>query len=253
MAGTSPAKTKLAGELLPLAVARFFPGQPCACGERVGVRGILWTASLLLLCLGSVLPPGARAAEPVAASQPAPVSADELERLVHTLQDDTARGKLVEELRALIAVQRGAEKEKPAATALFGQLSQQIDALSGEILAGVAMVVDAPRLLGWAHEQMFDNGARRAWSEVAFAFGIIFGLAAVAEWILRWVLSRLLPRLPVRRSDAVLIRASFALLGLVLSVLPILVFAGTAYAALSMTLEPFTRTRITLAILVNAT
>src|SRR6266446_7548295 len=33
--GTSPAKTKLAGELLPLAAARFFPGQPCALRERV--------------------------------------------------------------------------------------------------------------------------------------------------------------------------------------------------------------------------
>jgi hypothetical protein len=79
-----------------------------------------------------------------------PVLVDELERLVHTLQDDAARTKLVEQLRALIAVQRGAETEKPAATALFGQLSQQIDAFSGEILAGVAMVVDAPRLFGWA-------------------------------------------------------------------------------------------------------
>jgi small conductance mechanosensitive channel len=213
------------------------------------VRGILWAAVLALPCL--ILP--ARAAEPATAPQSAPVSADELERLVHTLQDDAARGKLVEELRALIAVQRGAEKEKPAATALFGQLSQQIDAFSGEILAGAAMVVDAPRVLGWAHEQMFDNNARRAWAEAAFAFVLIFGLAAVAEWIARWAISRLLPRLPVRHSDTVLIRASFALLGLVLAVLPILVFAGTAYAALSMTLEPFTRTRITLAILVNAT
>src|SRR5713101_8554133 len=35
MAGTSPAKTKLAGELLPLAAARFFTGQPCALRERV--------------------------------------------------------------------------------------------------------------------------------------------------------------------------------------------------------------------------
>src|SRR5712691_4081208 len=34
MAGTSPAKTKLAGELLPLAAARFFPRQPCAVRER---------------------------------------------------------------------------------------------------------------------------------------------------------------------------------------------------------------------------
>src|SRR6266404_3619483 len=38
MAGTSPAKTKLAGELLPLAAARFFPGQPCASWERGPAR-----------------------------------------------------------------------------------------------------------------------------------------------------------------------------------------------------------------------
>jgi small conductance mechanosensitive channel len=194
-----------------------------------------------------------RAAEPVPASQPAPASVDELERLVHTLQDDTARTKLVEELRALIAVQRSAEKEKPAAAALFGQLSQQIDAFSGEILAGAGMVVDAPRLFGWAREQMFDIAARRLWSEAALAFGLIFGSAGIAEWIVRWILSRLLPRFPVRRSDTRLVRASFALLGLVIGLLPVLVFAGTAYAALSMTLDPFTRTRITLSILVNAT
>ena len=36
--GTSPAKTKLAGELLPLAAARFFPGQPCAMQERDNYR-----------------------------------------------------------------------------------------------------------------------------------------------------------------------------------------------------------------------
>jgi len=90
-----------------------------------------------------------------------PVLVDELERLVHTLQDDAARTKLVEQLRALIAVRRGAETEKPAATALFGQLSQQIDAFSGEVLAGVAMVVDAPRLFGWArpsHELRIADG-----------------------------------------------------------------------------------------------
>jgi len=45
----------------------------------------------------------------------------------------------------------------------------------------------------------------------------------------------------------------FALLGLVLDLLPILVFAGCAYAALSMVVDPLTRTRITLSVLVNAT
>ena len=118
-------------------------------------------------------------------------------------------------------MQRGAEKEKPAATALFGQLSEQIDAFSGEILAGVAMVVDAPRMFGWARVQISDNEARRVWTEAAFAFALIFGLAAVAEWIVRWTFSRLLPHLPVRRRDTRLVRASFALLGLVRGLLPI--------------------------------
>src|SRR5215471_1271937 len=118
-----------------------------------GVRGARWALALLLLCPASVSTP---AAEPAQLTQLAPVSADELERVVDTLQDDSARAKLVEQLRALIAAQRGAQKEKPPAAALFGQLSQQVDALSGEILAGAAMVVDAPRLLGWAHQQISD-------------------------------------------------------------------------------------------------
>ena len=221
--------------------------------EKVRVRGIFWASLLLLFWLPTALSVGARAAEPSPNARPAPVSVDELERLVHTLQDDAARTTLVEQLRALIAVQRGAEAEKPAAAALFGQLSQQIDAFSGEILAGVAMVIDAPRLFGWAREQISDTAARRLWGEAVVAFGLIFGVAVIAEWVVRWTLSRLSLRPPARHRDPRLIRACFALLGLVLDLLPILVFGGTAYAALSMALDPLTRSRITLSILVNAT
>jgi len=103
------------------------------------LRGIFWAAFLLLCCFSTALSTGVRGAEPPPAAQPAPVSVDELERLVHTLQDDSARTKLVEQLRALIAVQRGAETEKPTATALFGQLSQQIDAFCGRTL-GILLV-----------------------------------------------------------------------------------------------------------------
>jgi moderate conductance mechanosensitive channel len=181
------------------------------------------------------------------------VTVDELERLVGTLQDDTARAKLVAELRALIAAQRGLAPEKPAATAMFSQLSQQIDAMTGEILAGVAVIVDAPRLLGWARYQVSDPAARRLWIEAGYAFVLIFGIACFAEWIVRWVLARLIPRLPVRRSDTGSVRAFFALLGLVLDLLPILVFAAVAYTVLPMALEPLTRASITLSVLVNAT
>src|SRR5215472_1654854 len=82
------------------------------CGERVGARSMLRFASLLLLCFISIPLAAVGAAEPPPASQPAPVSADELERLVRTLQDESARAKLVEQLRALIAAQRGCGKRE---------------------------------------------------------------------------------------------------------------------------------------------
>ena len=209
-------------------------------------------ALLLLFCLATILPAAARADTPIPAAQPAPVTVDELERLVDTLQDDAARAKLVAELRALIAVQRGAAAEKPAPEAIFGQLSRQIDALTGEILAGVAVIVDAPRLFAWARDQVFDPAARRLWIEASLAFVLVFGIALIAEWILRLGLRRLVPRLPARRSDTRTVRALFALLGLVLDILPILTFAAVAYTALSMALDPLTRARITLYVLINA-
>ena len=217
--------------------------------RKLGYRACL----LALFCVAFLLPATVRADAPSPAVQPAPVTVDELERLVDTLQDDAARTKLVGQLRALIASQRGAAPEKPAATAMFSQLSQQIDAMTGEILAGIAVIVYAPRLFGWARHQVSDPAARRLWIEASFAFALIFGIAALAEWILRWGLSRLTPRLPVRRSDTRMVRATFALLGLVLDLLPIWVFAAVAYTILSTTLEPLTRARITLSVLVNAT
>jgi len=217
--------------------------------RKLGYRA----AFLLLFCLAILLPAAARAATPAPAAQPAPVSVDELQRLVDTLQDDTARAKLVADLRALIAAQRGGGPQQPTAPAFFAQLSQQIDALTGEILAGAAVIVDAPRMLGWARYQVSDPAARRLWIEAAFAFVLIFGIASVAEGILRWGLGRLAPSLPARRSDTRMIRALFALLGLVLDALPILVFAAIAYTILSTTLEPLTRARITLSVLVDAT
>jgi small-conductance mechanosensitive channel len=217
----------------------------------LGYRAVV----LLLFFVASVPAPAVRADAPPPAAQAAPVSVDELQRLVDTLQDDAARAKLVTQLQALIAAQRGAAAQKPTAVgpALFDQLSQRIDALTGEILAGVAVVIDAPRLAGWVRHQITDPAARRLWSEAALAFALVFGIAFILEWLLRLLLARLVPRLPTRHSDTRPIRALFALLGLVLDALPILVFATVAYSALATMLDPLTRTRITLSVLLDAT
>ena len=211
-------------------------------------------AFLLLFLIATVSASAVRADAPSPAAQAAPVSVDELQRLVDTLQDDTARAKLVAQLHALIAAQRGAAAQTTAVgPALFEQLSQRVDALTGEILAGVAVVIDAPRLVGWMRHQIADPAARRLWSDAALAFALVFGIAFILESLLRLILGRLVPRLPTRRSDTRPIRALFALLGLVLDALPILVFAAVAYSAVAAVLDPLTRTRITLSVLLNAT
>ncbi len=214
------------------------------------MRHTIW---LLLFCALTSLATAARAQSPAATAQPAPVSVDELERLVGTLQDDAARAKLVAQLQALIAAQRGVKAEEPVGVPFFGQLSQQLEAFTGELLAGAAVIVDAPRLLRWARYQVSNPVARHRWIEAGYAFILVFGAAIVVEAAVRWVLSRLLPRFPVRHSDARPVRILFALLHLLFDALPILAFAGVAYTAITMTLDILTPTRITLSVLVDAT
>src|ERR1700674_5381316 len=112
-------------------------------------------AILLLLVL---LP-----AAPASAEAPGVTpSVDELQRLVETLHDDKARAQLVSQLRALIAAQRGADAQHEAASPM-DWLSQRIDQVTGEILAGGSALVDTPRVVAWGRSQLEDETARRRW------------------------------------------------------------------------------------------
>jgi moderate conductance mechanosensitive channel len=210
---------------------------------------------LALFCFVAILPSAAPAATaaPKPAAEPAPVSVDELQRLVDTLQDGTERARLVSELRALIAAQRHAGPKKPEGMELLGRLSRQIDAFTGNILTGAAIVIDAPRLVGWAREQVYDPAARQRWIEAAAALVLVFGAAGLAEWALRWVIARARPKFPVRRRDTRAVRALFALLGLVFDLVPVLAFAAIAYGTVAIALDQLTATRITLSVLAVAT
>jgi small-conductance mechanosensitive channel len=208
---------------------------------------------LACLCLGWAGPAHAQPAapaKPAAAAPTAPgsVSADELARLVGTLQDDKARAQLVEELRGLIAAQRGVEEKEAAANpaTLVGHLSEQVDTVSQEILAAASVVVDAPRLVIWFEEQARDEAARQRWLEVALKLSVIFGFAAVAEWVMQTLLRRPARRLAVRSSDHPLLRLLLVLFCAVLEVLPIFVFAAVAAFIL-----PFTQPRFATAQVAN--
>src|SRR5437879_6101995 len=79
------------------------------------LRAVLLLALLIIAAAPGVSPAAAQSAPaPQPAAAPAPVNAAELERLVDTLQDNAQRARLIEELRALIAAQRGMEAQEEA-------------------------------------------------------------------------------------------------------------------------------------------
>ena len=188
--------------------------------------------------------PPAAAAPPAAA--PAPVSVDELQRLVDTLQDEKQRAQLVDQLQALIAAQRGVEQKQEAQTPAgwLNTLSAEVDSISGEILAAAAVVVDAPRLIGWFRDQATDAHERARWLSIAYHLISTFGAALLADALTRLVLRRVRARLAAHTSDGLLTQLVTAALLLVVDALPVLVFAGTAYVVLPLVGARFTSSHV---------
>ncbi len=196
---------------------------------------------LLLLAIGfagsaaaqSAAAPAASLSAQAPAVPPAPVSAAELERLVNTLQDDGQRARLIDELRGLIAVQRGAEAqaEEAASTTLLGQISQRTEAISQEVLAAAAVVVDVPRLVTWVEQQASDPVLRDFWLDVGLKLLTTFGLALAAEWLMRRVLQR--PRRSLTNGhDYLAVRVALMATRALFDALPVLTFAAVAYIIL---------------------
>jgi small conductance mechanosensitive channel len=182
---------------------------------------------------------------------PAAPSVDELQQLVETLQDDRTRAQFISQLQTLIATRRASVAQQETASPA-GWLSQRVDQLTGEILEGVSVVVDAPRIIAWGRWQVEDDATRQRWLEIGLALVVVFGCAAFAEWMVRRFLMRLLPRPPTRR-DTRGVRLMFALVELVIGALPIVAFAVAAYVVLPVTLPPHSPSRTSLALLVHAT
>jgi small conductance mechanosensitive channel len=215
-------------------------------------RALLGLALLLLL---AAAPAGAAA--PGAVALTAQPSVSELRSLVDTLQDDKARAALVAQLQALLAAQAAAgAAAAPAAPApgdIVAKLQQQLDAFAGEVLAGVAVLLDAPRLVAWVGEQAGSASARAMWQRVIVACIVVFGLAIALEWIVRTVMARARRRIAPRADERPGLRLPFVAVGLTVELLPVAAFAGGAMLGMALTLQSFALGRAAIALLVQAT
>lgn len=170
-----------------------------------------------------------------------PVTADDLQNLVNTIQDPAARKKLVSELQGLIAAQRGVQKTSPshALRNFFASLADGANAIGGEVLAAAAVAVDAPRIVSWIRDQASNEQTRHGWYEVTTRLAVILGLALVADWLV-W----LLMRAPTRRfgalaGEALTWRLVYLLINAIFEALPIAAFAAVAFFVLPLTTKRF--------------
>lgn len=219
---------------------------------------------LILLAVAIFGAPSASAAPPTPApaSAAAVPSAAELQSLVDTLQNDRSRTALLSQLRTLLAAERAARapgliSAAPAAGAVepadvIAELSGRLSALTQELLAGVAVLLDAPRLFSWLEYQIGHPASRALWRSLLLDCTIVFGLALAAEWVVRRALTRLGREPPVLRRDLRLVRFAFAALGLVVEMLPVAAFAGAAAVAMATVLPEFSLGRAAISLLVQA-
>jgi moderate conductance mechanosensitive channel len=219
-------------------------------------------ARLGLLALLALLwwPLPAAAAEPAATAPAAgrpPVAAalpaEDLHALIEGLQDEKGRARLIRQLQALAAAERGADAAAPVEPADFvSEITRRLNAVGGELLAGAAMVLDAPLLIDWANTQIADAQARRRWGEVLLACVVVFGLGVAVEWLLRRLLARF-GREPAAADEKRRgVRVLYTALGLLLELVPVGAFAAAALLALAVMLPPFSMARNGLAELVWA-
>jgi small conductance mechanosensitive channel len=218
------------------------------------IRRSLPLITLLLVVLWLTSASASSASSPAAPSPSAPSpSASELEQLVETLKDDKARAAFLGQLQELIAAKRAVSVTVAEPQDLVAGLSHRINALIEEVLAGVAVVVDAPLLLAWVQGQIENDATRNRWIQVAFSLVIVFGAGLFAEWLVRWLLARVLPRAPALSGKRIAVRVLLVAAGLIVEALPVVAFAGVAVAALAITIPPFALSRYALLGLVQAT
>jgi small-conductance mechanosensitive channel len=208
---------------------------------------------LPVLCAALLLAAADARAQDAAA---APVSAAELEKLVGMLENDAERQRFVEQLKAVIEGQRRTAPAEPAipdrvAARFLGSLSDQIAEFGAGILSAAAFVGDAPKLLQWIGQQAESEWSRQRLTEILGKLALVLLGGWFAEWLAIRALARPRHSLETRDIGEGWARAPYIVLYALIALVPIVVFALTAFAILSA-LAPTRTAALVATALINA-
>lgn len=205
---------------------------------------------------GGALPTAQAGAAIPDASTPPPraLGPREIDDLISAIETPEARERFIARLKTL----RAAAAPPPEETTpdrfggrVIALLSDRIERISGGLVSGATMVLDAPRLASWFRGQMADPRQQDLWFRVLWKVLTVLAVGLVAEWAVRRLLLRPRRAIEGEPRDGVWVRLPFLLARTVLDVVPIAAFAAAAYVVLPL-LEPSQVTRLVTISLVNA-
>lgn len=145
-------------------------------------RMLRQTCAALLLALTVMFPLAA------AAQDGAAVKAEDLQKLVATLENDGDRQKLVGQLKTLLAAQRQTAPE--AETGVLASVTERLESLGDEVMDAVGVLRDLPRLAAWIGHQAADPVLRDRWLDTAGRLLALLAVAIAADQILMRLLRR---------------------------------------------------------------
>ncbi|MFT5485536.1 MAG: small-conductance mechanosensitive channel [Paracoccaceae bacterium] len=197
-----------------------------------------------------------QAREKRAALEAAGIEGADVDNLITTLEDPAAREKLVTQLKALKVVGKTgtAVDEKPPSRIggrVVESLSEKIDAVSGQLVGGAELLLNAPNIISWLERQIKVPENRDRWLQVLWRVIAILLAGFVAEWIVRRLLSRTRSAIEGQDRDSVWLRLPFLIARTFIDIVPIAAFAAAAYVIMPL-LDPSELTRLAAISLVNA-
>ncbi|MGI9418360.1 MAG: mechanosensitive ion channel family protein [Geminicoccaceae bacterium] len=192
--------------------------------------------ALLLLTL--LLSPGPVTAEQNAtASGTITIDAAQVDGLVETLEDPAARGKLIDQLKALTAAREQSDELKKVDELGLGFVDLVTKQIDGFVRASVDLsstIVDLPDLTDWLVQQVMDPALRGYWIDLFVKLAVILGGSVIGYHIVRRLLHPTIDRFYREQPDGLATKVPLALLRGALRLIPILAFAAVGYGLLTL-------------------
>jgi small-conductance mechanosensitive channel len=165
----------------------------------------------------------------------APIQTDQLEEFVQKIENKERRDALINDLRALIALQRAKEtSEEPAGfgQSLLQDISTKIERIGHQAAAAAEAVLQVPVFWEWLTTSLGDEDIRRAWFFLLGKIALVIMAGIFAEALTRISLVRVRISIEQQITDNRLIRLFLVIARSMLDILAIAAFAASAYGAL---------------------